>query len=336
MACDSVLVLGGSHFVGRALVEESLRRGLAVSTFNRRRGWAHPEVERLVGDRDDPATLGALAARDWDLVVDTWSGAPRSAQAGARVLAARAARYAYVSSGSIYAPPPPRGVAEDHPAVAASPGAGAGGYAENKRGCELAITEAFGDRALIARAGLVLGPHEDVGRLPWWLSRMARGGEVLCPGPAEQPLQFIDARDLAGFMIDSALAGHHGPFNVVSRRGHATMGSLLRACLATSGVPGTTLTWLDPDEIAAAGLEPWTELPVWLPPDHELGALHDADVTRAHAAGLAPRPVADTVADTWAWQSALGGPAPLRSDLEPPGLDPERERQVLAARRTSA
>jgi nucleoside-diphosphate-sugar epimerase len=326
----SLLVLGGSAFVGRAVVAEGVARGWEVTVFNRGRADAtHPNARRLVGDRLDPASLRTLHKCDWDLVVDTWSGAPRAARDSAAILSDHAGRYAYISSCSVYAPPPPRGVEEDAPTVDASPDADVGSYPELKRGAEIAITQAFGDRSLLARAGLILGPHENVGRLPYWLSRMARGGEVLCPGPADLELQFIDARDLSRFVLDAAIAGHHGPVNVVSRRGHATMGSLLESCRAVAGAEDTCLTWVDPDRIAAAGVEPWTELPIWLPPEHEYAGMHDADVRRALAAGLTCRPMPETVLDTWTWLSELPALPPLRADLEPPGLDPVREREAL-------
>ncbi len=324
--------MGGSSFVGRALVEEGVDRGWAVTTFNRGRGaWAHPAAEPIAGDRLDPATLAPLGARSWDVVADTWAGAPRAVRDSAAVLAPRTGRYAYVSSGSVYAPPPPVGGDESAPTVDASPDDDAVPYPQAKRGAELALTRAFGDRALLARAGLILDPHEDVGRLPWWLGRLATGGEVLAPGPADLPLQLVDARDLARFVLDAAVAGHGGPVNVVSRPGHATMGTLLEACRSVAGAPGARLTWVDPEAVLAAGVEPWSELPVWLPPGHPFAGLHAAGVERAHALGLRCRPVAETVADTWAWLAALPGPPPLRADLPPPGLDRDRERAVLAA-----
>jgi nucleoside-diphosphate-sugar epimerase len=328
----TLLVLGGSSFVGRAVVDDGLARGWQVTVFNRgRTGSVDPRAERVVGDRLEPASLAPLLECDWDVVVDTWSGAPCAARDSAAMLADRAARYAYISSCSVYAPPPPMGLDESAPTVDASPDAEHGDYPALKRGAELAIAAAFGERALLARAGLILGPHEDVGRLPWWLARMAAGGEVLAPGPPDLQLQYVDARDLAGFVIDAALAGHGGPFNVVSRPGHATMASLLDACRTVAAPPGTRLTWVDADAVVAAGIEPWTELPVWLPPGHEYAGLHAADVERAHAAGLTTRPVRETVADTWTWLSSLEGPPPLRPDLPRPGLAPDKERAVLAA-----
>jgi nucleoside-diphosphate-sugar epimerase len=161
--------------------------------------------------------------------------------------------------------------------------------------------------------------------------RMAGGGEILAPGPPELPLQLIDARDLASFVLDAAQARLGGPFNVVSRRGHATMRSVLKACLAVAGARGARLTWVDPDVIIAAGIEPWTELPIWLPPDSEYAGLHAANVERAHAAGLRCRPIADTVRDTWQWLSASDATAQSRPDPDAPGLDADREREVLTA-----
>src|SRR4051812_10791432 len=249
-----LLVLGGSSFVGRAVVDDGLARGFEVTTFNRRgTTWAGPEVERLRGDRLDPRSLDQLATRGWDVVVDTWAGAPRAVRDSARALAGHAQAYAYVSSGSVYVPPPPIDGDESAPTVVASPDAEEGDYPDRKRGAELAVEEAFGDRALIARAGTILGPHEDVGRLPWWLLRIDRGGEVLCPGPPDLPLQYIDARDLAGWLLDAAARGVGGVFNTVSRPGHATMGALLEACLAATG-SDARLAWLDPDFVQAQGI----------------------------------------------------------------------------------
>ena len=148
------------------------------------------------------------------------------------MLADRAGRYVYISSGSVYAPPPAGRRSTRTPrTVDASPDATRSrDYARSKRGAELAVLRAFGERrTLIARPGLILGPHEDVGRLPWWLERVHRGGEVLAPGPPERPLQLIDARDLARFVLDAATAGEAGAFNTVSRRGTRRCGRCSRA-----------------------------------------------------------------------------------------------------------
>lgn len=333
----SLLVLGGSGFVGRAVVTEGLARGYAVSTFNRgRTGGAAPAgVRTLHGDRQDPTTLSPLEHRTWDVVVDTWSGAPVAVRDAAGILAGAAGHYVYVSSGSVYPPPLAVGLDESTATVEGSADdAGASDYARAKCGGELAAVAAFGERALLARCGLILGPYEDVGRLPWWLGRMARGGEVLAPGPPERPLQFLDARDLARFLLDAAAAGLGGPCNVVSCRGHATMSELLEACRAVTAsdrAGEAQLCWTSAAVIEKCGIEPWTELPVWLPPDTEYEGMHGMDVARAHAAGLRCRPVQETVADTWAWMKGLGGPPPVRSGLPAPGLAPAREHAALQA-----
>lgn len=325
-----LLVLGGSSFVGRAVVEDGLTRGWAVTTFNRHGARIDERVERLRGDRLTRQDLSVLCDRSWDVVVDTWSGAPRAARDGASALVDLVGRYVYVSSCSVYAPPPLAGGDESAPTVAASPEDEAGDYPSCKRGAEIAIEQTFGDRALLARAGLILGPHEDVGRLPWWLLRMCRGGEVLAPGPVDLALQYVDARDLAHWILDAATSDLSGAFNVASRSGHATMRTLLDACNDVTGATAS-LTWVDPGDIERAGIEPWSQLPTWLPPDHEYRGMHEANVERAHAAGLRCRPVSETVTDTWNWLLAINKQPPQRPDLDAPGLDAAIERAALAA-----
>ncbi|MEV2241199.1 NAD-dependent epimerase/dehydratase family protein [Micromonospora sp. NPDC049891] len=328
-----LLMLGGTGFVGGAVVAEAMHRGWAVTTFNRGRHGAPPAgVRQLVGDRTAADGLNPLAAGEWDLVVDTWDGAPRAAQAAARMLAERVGRYVYVSSGSVYAEPVPAGVTEQAPLVDAAPDATDGDYPTLKAGAERALRAVLGDRVLLARAGLILGPGEDIGRLPWWLNRVARGGDVLAPGPADLPVQYVDARDLAVFLLDAGAAGRGGAVNVVSRPGHTTMGELLNTCVKATGADAR-LRWAEPGQLLAAGVEPWNDLPIWVPPGHEYRWLQQMGVTRAYAEGLSCRPVAETVADTWAWLRRVGSvPAragrPARRTV---GLDPAREADLLAA-----
>ncbi|AJF64842.1 reductase [Streptomyces vietnamensis] len=324
-------MLGGTEFVGRAIVEDALERGWEVTVFHRGRHEAPAGAVSLIGDRTAPDGLAALATGSWDAVVDTWSAAPSAVRDAARLLADRVGRYAYVSSRSVYAWPPAAGLAEDGPLVEGSPDDGEVPYAESKRGGELAATAAFGpDRTLLVRAGLILGPYENVGRLPWWLGRIARGGPVLAPGPRTLPVQYVDARDLAAWTLDAVAAGLSGPYNLVSPPGHTTMGELLDACVRATGADAE-LRWTEPEALLAAGAAPWTELPVWLPPGEMYDAMHTADVSRALAAGLRCRPAEETVADTWAWMESLGGIAPQRPDRPGAGLTPEREAEVLAA-----
>ncbi|MEV8586413.1 NAD-dependent epimerase/dehydratase family protein [Streptomyces sp. NPDC051180] len=325
-----MLMLGGTEFVGRAIVEEALGRGWEVTVFHRGRHTPPEGAASLLGDRTTPDGLAALATGTWDVVVDTWSAAPSAVRDVARLLADRVGRYAYVSSRSVYTWPPAAGLAEDGPLVEGSADDGDVPYAEAKRGGELAATAAFGaDRTLHVRAGLIIGPYENVGRLPWWLDRIARGGPVLAPGPRDLPLQYVDARDLAVWTLDAVAAGLSGPYNLISPAGHTTMGGLLDACVRVTG-SDAELRWTSPEVLVAAGVEPWSELPVWVPPGEMYDALHAADVSRAVAAGLRCRPVEETVADTWAWLRSLGGVAPQRPDRPRLGLAPEREAALLA------
>jgi nucleoside-diphosphate-sugar epimerase len=324
-----LLVLGGTHHVGRAVVETALGRGDEVTTLNRGLSRpAAPGVEALLADRTDPGALRrAVADREWDAVIDTWSGPPRVVRDSARLLAGRAGHYGYVSSRSVYAWPIPAGADEHAPVVDGDPDDdGDEDYAAAKRGGELAALEAFGDRALLARAGLVLGPYENVGRMPWWLRRIERGGPVLAP-ERDRPLQYVDARDLARWMLSAASRGIGGAFNTVSRPGHCTMGSLLETAVRVTG-SDAELVWVSPSVIEEAGISPWIELPIWLPQDEEYGGMHDADVSAAYAAGLTCRPMPETVADTWAWLQAEGDPAP-RPDRPALGLDAAKEKRVL-------
>jgi nucleoside-diphosphate-sugar epimerase len=183
----------------------------------------------VYADRNRPGELDdALGSQTWDRVVDTWSAAPIAVRRSATVLAGRVEHYCYVSSRSVYRWPLPLGVDESAPVVDADPDSpDDADYAAAKRGAELAVLNAFPGRALLARAGLVLGPHEDAGRLLWWLGRLARGGATLAPGPPDRRLQYIDARDLADWLLSAADRRLDGIFNAVSRPGHTTMGELL-------------------------------------------------------------------------------------------------------------
>jgi len=327
-----LLVLGGTHHVGRAVVEAALARGDRVTTLTR--GTSGPPADGAdarYADRLYPGDLERALGRDtWDAVLDTWSGAPIAVHTSATLLRDRARHYGYVSSRSVYAWPIPRGVDESAPVVDADPmGADDTDYAAAKRGAEIAVLDAFGDRALLARAGLVLGPYERVGRLPWWLDRIARGGRVPAPGPYERPLQYIDGRDLAGWMLDAAERGVGGVVNAVSRPGHTTIGELLDSCVAVTG-SDAELVWIPPDVLAAHQVTGWVDLPIWVPPTGELAGLHDGDVSAATERGLRCRPVDATVRDTWTWLRTEGLPRPV-NDRSAVGIDGATEGRLLDA-----
>lgn len=315
------------------MVESALSRGYSVTTLNRGlSGGPAAGVRPLYADRTIASELrAAVSEGSWDLVVDTWSGAPRAVQDAARLLAGRVGRYSYVSSRSVYQWPIPVGSDESAPVVDGDPSSTeADDYASQKRGGELAALEAFGDRCLLARAGLILGPYERVGRLPWWLRRCERGGPVVCPGPYSRPLQYIDGRDLADWLLTAAEHGVGGAFNTVSPPGHTTMGELLDTVRLVTG-DRAEFVWLSPTVIEEAGVSPWTELPIWLPPEGEMAGLHAGDVSAAHARGLRCRPVGDTVRDTWAWQQSEGDPTTVVQGSI--GLPVEKEARLLGTTR---
>jgi 2'-hydroxyisoflavone reductase len=322
-----LLVLGGSGFVGRTVVTVAVDRGWSVTTFNRgRSGWSHPEAHQILGDRTSLEDLSRLEGR-WDAVVDTWAGAPSVVRDSARFLADSVERYLLVSSRAVYATPTPRDMDESADTLPASPDDPAVAYGRDKRGAEMAVEGAFGDRSVLARAGLILGPHEDLGRLPFWLLRVARGGVVPVPGPPELPWRFIDVRDLAAWLLHAAAEGVSGPFNLVAPLGHATTASVMETAIEISGA-AAELAWADPTDIETARISRFKAFPGWVPPEPALLGLVWTDVSRAVDAGLKCRAAVDTVADTWAWVIARGGTAP-RHPSHPHEFAPEEEQRLL-------
>jgi nucleoside-diphosphate-sugar epimerase len=320
-----LLVLGGTRFVGRAVVSDALARGWEVDALSRGQTGSLPAGARhLVGDREDPAALrAALGDGRWDLVVDTWALAPKVVAIAVDALRGRTGRYGYVSSLSVYVEGRPPGGDETAPVVAADPRADRTDYAADKRGGELAVLEGFPD-AVLARPGMILGPHENVGRLPWWLTRIAAGGRVVAPGRPERPIQYVDVRDLAAWLLDALTSGVAGPCDLVCPSGSVTTRSLLAACVAATG-SAAQLTWVAQDALLAAGAEPWSQLPCWVPEGGEFDGFMESDTSRAVSTGLRSRPVEETVRDTWDWLQR----EPM-ADFRGHGLPPELEQQLLA------
>ena len=328
-----LLVLGGTQFVGHALVQDGLARGWDVTVANRgRSGSAAAGARSVELDRTEPAAFDVLGDEQFDLVADTWSGAPVVARDAARALGDRVGRWVYVSSRSVYSWPIPQYADESAPLTDADPDSEATDYAADKRGSELALERELGaDRVVHLRAGLILGPRENVGRLPWWLRRIAHGGDVLAPGPHDLGIQYVDARDLAHLGLDSGAAARSGPVDVVSPIGLATMGQLLDTCVEVTGSTAH-LVWMDPEFVLAQGLEPWTQLPVWMPRDDvEMYALHTSDVSKALEWGLTIRPMRETVADAWTWVQDVDTAGLAPHPRGATGLEPEQEASALAA-----
>jgi 2'-hydroxyisoflavone reductase len=330
-----VLVIGGSVFLGRAVVDEALAQGADVTVFNRNRSGPTPAgATQVTGDRTSAADLAQLAGR-FDVVVDTCGYVPADVALCANLLAPTCDHYAFVSSINAYPGWPreadyhpggvhdgdPDATRDDVPEGMDDPGS----YGWLKVGCELAVVRAFGaHRSSVLRGGSIVGPHDSqIGRLPWWIDRVARGGEVLVPGRPDDPVALIDSRDLARF----ALAGAAGTFETPGPSTRDTRADLMSAS-ATATDSDATFTYVDSEWLAAQGVQYWTELPLWIPAS--VGpSVFAHDSREAEAAGLAWRPLADTVADTWAWQRDR--PGGWRPASEKIGMAPDRERELLTA-----
>jgi 2'-hydroxyisoflavone reductase len=319
-----ILVLGGTAFLGRHLVEAAMGRGHEVTLFNRGRSNPDlfPEAERVTGDRD--GGLEPLRGRRWDAVVDTSGYVPRVVRQSAELLSGSGV-YAFVSTGSVY---PLQSVdrSETGPLERLEdPGTEEvmAHYGGLKALCEEVVTEVFGERALIARSGLIVGPFDPTGRFTYWAVRLGRGGEVLAPGDPERHVQFIDARDQADWILDMAEAGRGGTFNVAGPAEPLPFAELL------SRHPGP-VTWVPDQFLLDEGVQAYTEMPLWVPAS--IGRLN-MPIDWALAAGLRHRDLDETIRDTRAWAETQGDSA---SQVDaggrvrrPTAMTPEREAELL-------
>jgi 2'-hydroxyisoflavone reductase len=319
-----LLVLGGTKFLGRAIVEEALARGHEVTIFHRGqtgRGLFGDRVRELLGDRD--GGLAPLEGGRWDAVVDTSGYFPRLVRASAELLADRADHYTFISSISVYddfstGPDEGSAVATLENETIEEFGDEYQYYGGLKALCEQAVERELPGRTLVLRPGLIVGPHDPTDRFTYWAERLARSGEILAPGPPERVVQFVDVRDLAAWIVRLGEARRTGVFNATNEG--VSMGELLA---------GAEVTWVSDEFLVEQGVGEWIELPLWIA-DPEWAGHHHADVSRAVAAGLRFRPVAETVRDTAEW-------AATRGEHEPEaGLAPERERELLEAWRARA
>jgi 2'-hydroxyisoflavone reductase len=304
-----LLLIGGTQFLGRAYVDEALARGHDVTLFTRGKTNADlfPAAEHLVGDR--ATDLSALEGRTWDAVVDTCGYQPDVVRRSAALLRSAVGHYTFISSVSVYADGDSRAV--DETGRLLEPGEGEaddGGYGWRKAACERVVQEAFDDRALVLRPGLIVGPHENVGRLPFWLTCAATWDRLVAPAPADRTIQLIDARDIAAGGLGLMERSIGGVITVTAPEGEQTFRDLVTDCLEVTD-SSADVAWVADATLEAAGVEPWTELPLWLP--MSAPGTWAKDTTRAQEAGFVSRPLRDTVADTWAWFTEL-------DDFQPP------------------
>ena len=320
-----ILVLGGTLFLGRHIVEAALARGHDVVLFNRGQCNSHlfPQLEKLRGDRD--RDLVALRGGRFDAVVDTSGYRPEQMRAVTRILSEAVAHYTFISSISVYREFPPHRSFDEHAPLAE----GDQGYGALKARCEEVLEEVLPGRVARVRPGLIVGPHDPTDRFTYWPRRVGRGGSVLAPGRPERPVQIVDVRDLADWCVRLAEDHRVGVFNAVGPRATLTMGRLLEDCAAVAETIARFI-WVPDEDLLAAGVKPWTELPLWVPEsDSRVGGMLLADNRRAVAAGLNFRPLADTIRATAQWdrrEGAAGHDLPIR--VTP--IASEREAKLLA------
>jgi 2'-hydroxyisoflavone reductase len=330
-----LLVIGGTSFVGRTIVSAALGRGHHVTTFNRGlTGKDVDGVEALRGDRSTDGGVRPLAGRGFDAVIDPGGMVPAHVLRTARATAGSVPFYAFVSTTAVYRTWDTTSVDESSdtwPGVADQDGdpADLEKLRVHKRGCELAVEQTYGPGAcLIARAGSIVGPHDNLGQLPWWLTRIAAGGRVIAPGEEARGLQLTDVRDVSTFVLDQVEAQAGGIHNVVPDGPNTTMGQLVDSCVRATGSDASPV-WMDESFLLSQGVQPWAELPLWIPNMPITAGFWAVSGASAKAAGLRTRPVSDSVRDTWEWLRS-GGEVRAAPGTPPLGLAREKEQQVLA------
>jgi 2'-hydroxyisoflavone reductase len=329
-----LLILGGTVFLGRALTDAALARRHAVTHLNRgRTAGTDARVETIVGDRTAASFPASTASRTWDAVIDTSGYLPQVVRRSAQGLRDRTGRYVFVSSISVYRAFETRGFDEDAPVLPAPDPLPEAMtlelYGALKSGCEDVVREVYGERALIVRPGLIVGPHDPTDRFTWWPHRAALGGTFAVPGRRERAVQFIDVRDLAEWMVALVERDTAGTCHATGPREALSMGELVDACIASGGQRAQA-EWIAEEFVLHQGVQPWSEMPLWLPEgDVSHRGFMAADTSRAVAQGLAFRPLAATVADTLAWSRTRAG------HVFKAGLPPEREAALLDAWKTT-
>ena len=320
-----LLILGGTRFLGRALVEAALAAGHDLTLFNRGQSNPElfPEVEQLRGNRD--GNLEALQGRRWDAVIDTCGYVPRLVRASAELLAGAVDHYTFISTLSVYSDPTIVGMDESAPVGRledeTTEEITGETYGPLKVLCEQAATEAMDGRALIVRSGLIVGPHDPTDRFTYWPYRVARGGEVLAPGQPDDPVQIIDVRDIAEWTLRATEARLAGPYNVTGPDYRLTLGDVLRTCCQVSA-SDADFTWVSDAFLLEHEVAAYTEMPLWVPAEYP--GFDRFDVSKALRNGLAFRPLEQTVRDTLEWQATRPAGHEWRG-----GLTSEREAELL-------
>ncbi|MCB9420918.1 MAG: epimerase [Ardenticatenaceae bacterium] len=322
-----LLIIGGTRFLGRALVDAALAAGHEVTLFNRGQSnpGLYPDLEHLQGNRD--GGLDVLKGRQWDVVIDTCGYIPRVVRASAEMLATAVDHYVFISTISVYADFSIIGIDEQSPVGTLADESveeiTGDTYGPLKVLCEQAVDVAMGMRSLHVRSGLIVGPHDPTDRFTYWPVRVARGGEVLAPGNPDQAIQFIDVRDIAQWTIKAAEQRLTGPYNVVGPAERLNMHTLLETCQTVSQ-SDARWTWCSDKFLLENEVAPFSELPLWVPA--EMAGMEMVNCAKAMAAGLRIRPLTTTIRDTLNWHATRPSDHSWRA-----GLTAEREAELLDA-----
>lgn len=321
-----ILILGGTVFLGRHIVDAAQSRGHQVTLFNRGKHNPDlfPDIEKLLGDRD--GDLDVLKGRKWDAVVDTCGYVPRIVRMSAEFLAESADLYVFISTLSVYADLSIKnldetsevGKLEDETTEEITGQT----YGPLKALCERAAEEAVPGRVLNIRPGLIVGPHDPTDRFTYWPVRMANGGQVLAPEPKDQGIMYIDVRDLARWTVRMIEGKKTGVFNADGPDYELNMEKFLEECIKVSG-SDAELTWADANFLLQRGVQPWMGLPLWLP-GKEAAGMSSFNISKAIDTGLSFRPLTETIADTLGWSRSRPQDYKLRA-----GISADRERELL-------
>ncbi len=331
-----ILILGGTRFIGLHMTSYALERGHTLTFFNRGKTKTdrYPDVERILGDRN--GQIDGLKDRKWDVVIDNSGYVPRHVRASAELLAPNVKRYVFVSSISVYPNfSVPRGEKSEVGKLADETVEKVDGetYGPLKALCEKATLDVYGGRGTVIRPGLIVGPDDNTDRFTYWPARAARGGEFIAPGSPKDAFQVIDVRDLAEFTINAVENGYAGTYNLVSNVNGFKFGELTDACIASAkkrAKPAAEpkAVYLPTDFLEEQKVEPWSEMPVWLPAKGDEAAFASTSNAAALAKGLKITPIAKTVDDTLEWH--LTRPKDEQEKLKS-GIAADKEATVLAA-----
>jgi 2'-hydroxyisoflavone reductase len=323
-----ILILGGTKFLGRHLVDAAMAAGHEVTLFNRGKTnpTLFPNIETIIGDRTQD--IEKLSGHEWDAVIDVAGYVPRIVRLSAQSLERAVKRYVFISSISVYAGFQKVGINESDPigkledeSVEEITGET---YGPLKALCEKTVEEIYGDRALIIRPGLIVGPNDPTDRFTYWPMRVKRGGDIVTPDKPQTPIQIIDVRDLSEFTIKLIEKNASGIYNATGPDHELSLGEMLDASKRVSGSVAT-FQWASAEFLKEHEVAPWSDMPVWIPDSEEDAGFSRVDVSKAIHAGLKFRPLEDTIRDTIAWAEQRPEDHEWRA-----GLNPDKENVLLA------